>query len=392
MSLSIPRVKPLGWGLFEILTSSQITQMDLNISLLDDEIQGTRIVDASNALRLWTATTIPQVGTDTYADIIPMRLSRTYGVNADTQRLIFMVGTDSTGSPANEARIARSADGSAFDPATQRLSTLTTFLSPTAGFPGAAGELMLINGAHQFAYSADSGATWTLSSLVSITDNIGVMHYVSGTGAAAGYYLLTDGATSNFARASSMANLANTPTYSTIGSGGFAFNTTQSIVSDGASVLLIACTFSDGCRVYRSTDGGATWMLAYTTGGTVMSLVWSDYWKKFFLVDNSAGVLASSSDGASWSLVRSGLTSANGFLVSARALIACGPALALPSATGTTGGLVLSLDQGLTWNYHYIGVSGVYPTVFRATRERIYAANGKTLWRSGLLGSPAAEL
>src|SRR4051812_16474806 len=117
------------------------------LGTLDDSVQ----IAAHSALRSWAAVTIPQVGTDLYSDIIGQRLSRSYGVTNDLQRLVYLVGTDTSGSPANLMRIAKSADGTQLDPATLRVTTLPTFTGPTQGHAGAANETIITNASPQFA-------------------------------------------------------------------------------------------------------------------------------------------------------------------------------------------------------------------------------------------------
>lgn len=63
MPLPIPRVNPPGWAMFEILSSADITQMDLNIQLLD------QYVDSIIIRRPWDALAHGVVGDGTVDDI-----------------------------------------------------------------------------------------------------------------------------------------------------------------------------------------------------------------------------------------------------------------------------------------------------------------------------------
>jgi len=343
------------------------------------------------ALKQWGVTKINTVGTDTYQSIVGLRITRA-NVNNESQRQVIAVGKDAAAS--SKARIARCADGSTCEPTPARLDTIAAFTSPVWGVAGAPGELMLINNTPIFAYSDTSGSTWATGGSYSGPPTLTAVHYSS----ALGYFLIGN---RTCYRSGTLAGLASPSTalLPTPSSNSFAGDQVE--FADNGSVVLVAGMTTAGAgsgRVYRSTDGGATWTVCLTFAGGVTdcNVVWSEYYQLFFAWANDGG-FGYSSDGSVWGSTRVGLTAANGFLAGRGSLLAVGPALVKPTSytsVGTQAGIVYSLDQGVTWNYHYFsdGPGSLEVSGLRAINGRVYALGLGSVFRSGLLGAPIAEI
>ncbi|HYQ47145.1 MAG TPA: hypothetical protein VER11_34480 [Polyangiaceae bacterium] len=354
---------------------------------------------AHAALTQWANQPIPIVGTDAYESVVGMRIARGFGLTDDTQREVIVVGRDAGAS--NKARIAHATDGSYIEPSPPRLDSIASFVSPVFSAPGAPGELILFNNNNVLAYSTTSTNTWSASTItLSGPPKVQAVHYVP-VGAAAGYHAVITNSSVFYIRANSIASLLATPTTGTIPTpGGLSFDDDEVEFTDNGSVIMIAGRTNAGsgsCACYRSTNGGATWVLCLASGGSAAhcNVVYSQHHGKFFYWDDGGG-LVSSVDGASWTLVRSGLTAANGFLNGRGTLLAVGPALVKPtsytSAYSTFSGIAYSLNEGSSWNYHYFIKGSLVTSCLRSINGRVYATGLGQLFRSGILGAPGGEI
>jgi hypothetical protein len=316
-----------------------------------------------------------------------------YGVNVETQRQIFAIGHDAGAS--NQVRTARCADGSSCEITPALLTTISSFTLPVLGISGAAGEIILTNDGVQFGYSLSSGGTWTTSALAGAPTIQGA-HYSPGLG----YFAAAAGSTY---RGSTIANLianGGVPTNAPAGQG--CENGKCEFADNGSTIIMCGTTVAALTPfVVRSTNGGASWTLVLT--GTVGSdehwnVCWSDYYQLFFHY-TSGGSLASSPDGLTWTNIRTGLTPANGIVLGRNTLLAVGPALVKPTtytAIGTMSGICYSLDQGVTWRYHYF-LEGAFSTwPIASLNGRVYAigtdGTDRFVFRSGLLGAALTEI
>src|SRR6478609_7917237 len=189
MSLAIPRVKPMGWALYEILTSGQMTQIDLNISLLDQAIGATDLIAAHAALHSWTLIPTPTT------PVVPVDHWTLARVRIDKigQDVALMVSEDSSAS--NRIQWVTTM---------QRNNTFGTIDTSFTGsvvfaFGGEEGTLV-VSKIDDAWYTSDLGGTWhqvTWSGYPG-TNHIGG-YYANLTGIGVARYFLASGLTISYA-------------------------------------------------------------------------------------------------------------------------------------------------------------------------------------------------
>lgn len=352
-------------------------------------VSDAQYLQAFLALHNWDHVFMPQVGTDAYAAVIGMRRVRAYGTMTEAQRQVVLLGADA--SDASKLRYCTSNDGNRLQTSPAKFAA-SGFASASYAAPGAAGEIM-VTGVNNtlVAYTSNSGSSWLGTTPFSGPPTMCVAHYSEGLGS---YFLINNTASGSGAcgRQTTLAAVVAAPTLSNIPITAAAHIVpTKCEMADNGSIVMLACVDDAGAvAVYRSTNGGSTWSLSLTGAGTDCNLVYSDYYGLFFFWDSS-GSLRTSSDGAAWTVIRSNLTPANGFLAGRGTLAAVGAALVKSTSTGSSAGIAFSFDMGSTWFYHYIDggdVGGAF--ALRSINNRLYAIDsaGLRLYRSGQLGAP----
>lgn len=161
MPLPIPRVKLLGWGLFEILASSEETQMDLNISLLDAAVnQLTRI-----GVKNWTVQAKDFFGTGNFGGQLIWVPSAAAGIGH------WLVGAASSIPNTSTYRFPQGMRSAPL------FNTQTSVLDFNGGFAtNGDGSLVVVAGdsagGYATAVSADGGATFGTESASQGTSNV----------------------------------------------------------------------------------------------------------------------------------------------------------------------------------------------------------------------------
>jgi hypothetical protein len=206
-------------------------------------------------------------------------------------------------------------------------------------------------------------------------------------------YLVVESSTLKLHRATSLGGAWTNTTPGMTNYYDLATNGAGRCVIAGANAAVFKCLFS--------TDDGATWATSSTTfagaAGTVGMCYW-DYYGVFVAV-TSGGLVYTSGDGDTWTLQKT-VASLSSLTLGQNTVATCGPVLAVIAnrAVNSQGkypyGVAVTLDVGATWNDIYIGAPATSTDLISnliSANGRFYATDGKALYRSGLLVTPAAQ-
>ncbi len=391
--LPIPRVKPLGWIDDELLTAAQITQMDLNISLLDGQLSTDELATSHATLQSWRYTDLVPLTADVNHVISICGMLPVIGytdLNDDRPRSIAATATVSAGSPANAASFARSYEGSQWEEVFQYQ------ISPAIALPigiaaGAAGQLVIIKATGPaYNYSSDQGSTWAQTSSGS-ANNLRAFY-------AAGHWYM--------AKSSGSVGVGTSISTFTTGSvalpgAASALAGPVSFATDGATVVVCGKgAASADSTVWVSTDNGVTWTTSISLYRDA-NVAYSKYFGKFVIVDTGGSIFTSVSGApTTWVTTGTNASPANDFDFGSQDALACaGPAIvhsvttptAWISGSGDPGsGIAYSLDLGATWNYSIFGLAEKIRVV--EINRRIYAYDTRHIWASGPLAPPKREV
>lgn len=383
MVLPIPRVKPAGWGLFEILTSSQETQLDLNISLLDQEITDLTVSTQQNlahsSLQAWRFFQPPRSGANGSTQVVPVGVGAGIG-----QRLLFTFEADTTHS--SNTYFASSSDGAWWSGQVAISPSYVSMTDAVAGIPGTI--LACASAGIAIAYTSDFGGTWTKAN-VSTSNGLAV-HYGLGQ-----YWLLQAGRAIRTANAPSGLNGSATVIVPTPGTG--TFTGLPEFADNGANTICCVANSSAVSypSVYVSTDLGATWIKAFDlTGATAANLVFDSVRGKFVTWSDD-GSISYSADGATWTRTSTSASAGNGFFVGQRTFAVTGHVIAKlwREVVGGIGvnGIAYSFNLGVDWFVFAFGNSGQPINQLRAANNRFYALDAFSLWISGIVDEGIAD-
>lgn len=112
--------------------------------------------------------------------------------------------------------------------------------------------------------------------------------------------------------------------------------------------------------VKYSTDDGVTWTTGHDFGVVALSLCYSAAQDLFLAFDTTNKQLWSSTDGQSWTLLRTVASLDTGGISGHHTMAACGPVIAhlvkhTSVANQQLNGIAYTLDMGLTWREEYFG-------------------------------------
>jgi hypothetical protein len=382
--LAIPRVKPLGWVDDEQLTAAQITQMDLNISLLDGEFATVWHADVSR----WGRTDL-NVGTSSMTLLSAVQQVNGIGTAANRQKQILVAGSSPLTAPP---------EGALLNDGTVAPASLDAF----AGLAGAS-----LNSAPA---SDDLGTIFVGFDdgfVVKSTDGLAICTPVTVTGMTTGadWVGFTDNTYLVFERSTnklySAPSLISGPWTATVTS----FDIIRALVTDGAGLwVLVGHQVGGAIHVLRSTDDGATWDFSNPSGSgappTGLGAAWSQANGCFVMIDSN-GRVWTSVDADTWTIVRTVALLAAATMATPwgqNAVAACGPVIACLANRGVNAlgkydnGIAYTLDLGATWNEVYFGSADVNAplTNLISANGRLYAIDGEALYQSGVLESPPA--
>ena len=338
-----------------------------------------------DALRRWQRTVVSGGGAGApWTNVVGMQPVRSFDTNGERQRMPLLLG------PTGGTRlgVALSNDGSVFE--TPRTINAGTAFSVTAAAACKPGEAIAIDGATaDQQYTTDHGSSWTVNATAF---PYAAVHYVPNSG----IYLALD-THGNFYRGTVIGTITTAIT--------LAMTAADPAISEfaddnGSNVVLVSRINGHGfASIFHSADGGLTWAFVQNFAGFFANITYSKALGLFFAWDD-AGTMQTSTTGAAWTSIASGLTTAKGFLAGNKTLACVGPAIVKlwsyqPSANFTQRGIAYSLDGTATWNTYAFGevpVGGSAISQLRAINNRLYVVDAVGLWSSGALDWPLPEI
>lgn len=358
MSFPFARVKPLGWALFEVLTSAQMTQIDLQQS---EGAPGSIYSDVAQLANLTPSLTNPtDLGrsliylpeTATSAEAI-VSFGWAAGGLVPAAHLISAPGLTSTSLtiPLDEGLGTFNAECSVWDGGTAYL---------IGGQPNTTSKKRLRR-------STNGGTTWTSEETNHATGTQGVQ--CMGYSPFHSKFLLalngtietsTSGATGTWATAAGLPNADTRTTFTT---------------NPATGRVLVQSASASGARLLKSDD-----LTTWTQEATPQSferIIWSPFWGKYFGFHSSGCYSSTTGLASSWSSVSAvnfgGSSTAVRSFVSGRILGHYG-----------TSGLFMSVDGGVSWTIAG-GPSASPAALVMGVRRLALSRNGNHAfgWRAG---------
>jgi len=374
--LAIPRVKPLGWVDDEQLTAAQITQMDLNISLLDGALS--TFVHAGSMQ--FTRTDL-NVGTSTMTLISPVQQTNLIGAPANRQKLILIAGASSIALPEG----ALLHDGTTPPVAFDGLASLAGASVNSAPASDSSGTIFYGLSDGVVAKSSDGLATVTAVTITGLTTGADWVGFTET------HYLAFESATNTLYTSVSL-----TGTWTAVAT---AFAQIHALITDGAGLWVLVGQQNGGAiHTMRSSDDGATWASsAPGTSPSGLGAAWSQAWGVFVIVDGN-GKFWTSTDAVTWTITKTVAALDSALMATTwgqNSVAACGQAIACLANRGVdslgkyANGIAYTLDLGATWYEAYIGDTSDLPfTNLISANGRFYAIDGSSLYQSGVLETP----
>lgn len=365
-----------------VAPNAQVPAQEVNWLL--NNRQDAVTVQAHAAMRLWRSALHLQAGSTSQAVVLVRDNNASFNHSPlDRQRFPFVYGSNP--SDSNKLTQSISADGFAWQ-STGRV-TGTGFAAGLVNpwffaEPGAPGVILASAGSIDVV-STDRGTTWATNAVFVSTQTIG-MHWAP---AGAGLYVFVDW----FGGVQVSTTLASAthraiPILDTIANGNYA-----DIADDGGSKIVFVSRVAGDTffSVFTSTDGGGSFAKTLALAGTTANICYSPYHKAFVILDNVGDMWVG--DGTSWAVTGPGIIPvSSGVGTVFHRLAATGAAIAY-LANGTWGvAVAYTFDLGATWNVW--NISSTTPAGIRAANGRFYVLSGDTLWQSGQLTSPDADL
>lgn len=389
MVLPTPRVKPLGWGMFEILASAQETQLDLNISLLDQYLDGLGTVGivASRAIRNWHVS--QKLNGSFSGALLPFMVAmKTTLFSGPLDYDIPVVLGAAAGPLTNMMRSSN--DALVFD----TVAATTTAFNPPAdgGFSGMPGVLgIFAAGNNEIQISSDYGNTWT-----AFTYGVGVAGATCAQTSFGNRFLfaLLDGTVVM------TSTVHGSPNITSVNGAGFVGNFAGAeFACDLASPTnFVLCAQAIGdtfAKLYHSGDGGTTWAAVRTMAG-LGNVLFSQF-HGLFIAWDTTGVIYTSPTGVTWSTHSTTATTANGFENARGSFAAAGGAIAklatrtLASSYGQSY-VAFSFDLGLSWNFYSLPSAGDGLGSLIGSNGRLYVMSSNYVWHCDILEDQEAEL
>jgi hypothetical protein len=368
--------------------AAQVLNYQLGVS--GDALSDQAAIAAHAALQRWTRVTIPQVGSDSYYAVMGLRPRRTYDVNGERQRVPVAFGADT--SDANKTRMARTNDGTVMEIVPGKISpAFTSFTYSAAGAPG---EILLGQASPNIQYSTDHGHSWAALALASSGSAALGAHYALGLNR---YFAAT--VHGDVFTGTTLASIASWPSVALPIPGGGSISGPVEFADDGGSNVCVVVNGVTIPSIYYSGDGGTTWTwVVNLLASTTANLTYNKALGLFVGWDDN-GHVVTSPNGSTWVLASTGSTPANGFQSGYRTFASAGPAIVKTALNVITPGeleqwgIAYSFNLGVNWNYWYFaGLTVPHTLTIAGFNNRIYALDGASLYVSGQLGSPAAEL
>jgi hypothetical protein len=371
MSLSIPRVKPLGWVDDELLVAAQLTQMDLNISLLDGQ-DGVDQLLAYHAGMRFTRTDLG-VGSSSLNFLTAVQQTTAIGSPANRQQMILATGI------ATGIQFSCMLDGTSPGHLVIAGGGATPICAPASD---ASGTIFWGASSALVKSSADTGTT---ISAVAVT---GQTHNVLWTGCTTSHYLAMEDTSFKLYHATSLGGTWSSQTIPGFVTG---------MATNGTGTWVLFCWNTSSSTILYSTDDGVTFTSAQVTGGlgSTVSGAWSPALQKFVALETLSGALWTSPDGITWTL-RKTVAALVGIPFLAQSVAVCGSAIACIVNRGVNSlgkypfGIAYTLDAGVSWNESYIASPfGTNPlTSLISANGRFYALDGVALYQSDILTAP----
>jgi hypothetical protein len=343
MSLAIPRVKPLGWALYEILTSAQITQMDLNISLLDAGLTEARRSTVAN----WPERSY--VAVTAFADAkAPIAWDYTKSIRGG---IVVVLTSGAT---------LASQDGHEWVISSGASSHPWTAIPKCVAMGVAASGFCFLTGdpANNVQYYSANGYTWT--SAGSTTDPTSALCYVPWLGTGLGLWV--QGSVTGMIHTST--NPGVDAWVSQTVPGGFAAKEIVGIAASATGIVAITSTSHN--KVLVSADA-VTWAEVTLPTTQVWRCIDYDATDEIFIAIGDSAAYKSADDGQTWTAI----TKPSGLEILALASDGYGLWVCTFNTSGPyAGGFRYSLDQGATWTVVEVGD---HATVTQGYRHLIYA-------------------
>lgn len=326
--MSFPRVKPIGWALFETLTSPQMTLLDINVSKATDS---TYVKDYAGAL--WFPTKIPAATWNRFAAGIYLPTTNQW-VGLSTSGCVYTVGGGAvqvSGTfPAGLAIMTP--DAVAFD----GVNTVVCGGS-IAGSGNAKYRRASLTG------TSPLDAWTTTNSPVSNTSGVNAIGYFASGGVfVAGF---DNGA---------IETSSDGVTWTSRGSShGIAHN---AFACNGTIAILISAGAGATSVNYATSYDGISWTnrtLPISAGDTsnYSGIAWSLVEGCFLVIGRNGLVILKSTDGINWTQVTHTFSTALPVAGATLSVITvrCLSSLWVANYQGTTQGLMCSIDAGQTW-------------------------------------------
>ncbi|HEY4107233.1 MAG TPA: hypothetical protein VGM44_25210 [Polyangiaceae bacterium] len=346
-------------------------------------------IAAHSALQNWKRFDVPNASDAIgWSEIVGLQPIRTYDESGDRQRLPIVLGANS--SDSNRTYMLRSNDGSAWDSPSEVEPSATHFPNPLYSCAGAPGVIVFGQASSpELAYSLDHGDTFANVTLGSVGGSALGVHFAPGIGVYFG------------AHGSGIFHTATLTSFgaAVLPSGVSTLVGPAEFADDGGSNVVV-CVQDNALAhrsIYRSTDSGVTWTKVLDLASvTAMGNVKYSPALGLFIAWDTTAIWKSSDGGATWIQTSSPVFADMATGQDTMAIV--GPAIVklwshtLVSSTYVQAGIAYSFDLGSSWNtWAFSHIVTRFPHKIRAFNGRLHAIDSSSIWISGQLSLPGAE-